>query len=292
MTDFFDEATRARMTSIEANWDERTPIHVASLFYDVAGRDPQDWFAGYEWADLGDLAGLDVLHLQCHLGTETVAFAQRGARSVTGLDLSGAAVAEARRIAADQRAAVEYVHGNVYDAADLLGGRRFDVVYTGKGALCYLPDLQRWAATCAGLLRPGGRLYLVEFHPALVALGLMPRDPAETGLTLRGDMIGGRGPAELDATHTYTDGPALTRATTSYEWVHGLGEVVTALSGAGLQIRSLRESDELPWPRWPHMEQTPRGWWRLPETAPKVPLFYALLAEASSGGERGRSKTT
>ncbi|OJF13192.1 class I SAM-dependent methyltransferase [Couchioplanes caeruleus] len=292
MTDLFDEATRARMASIEANWDERTPIHVASRFYDVAGRDPQDWFAAYEWADLGDLSGLDVLHLQCHLGTETVAFARRGARSVTGLDLSGAAVAEARRIAAGHGLAVEYVHGNVYDAAELLGGRRFDVVYTGKGALCYLPDLDEWARVLAGLLRPGGRAYVVEFHPALVSLGLVPADPRETGLELRRDMIGGRGAAELDATRTYTDGPALTRATTSYEWAHGLGEVVTALSGAGLRIRSLRESDELPWPRWPHMDRTPRGWWRLPESAPKVPLFYALLAETSSRDDAGRSQTT
>ncbi|MEV6597701.1 class I SAM-dependent methyltransferase [Actinoplanes sp. NPDC051346] len=292
MTDFFDEATRARMASIEANWDERTPIHVASRFYDVAGRDPRDWFAEYEWADLGDLAGLDVLHLQCHLGTETVAFALRGARSVTGLDLSGAAVAEARRIAGDRGAEVEYVRGNVYDAAEILGRGRFDVVYTGKGALCYLPDLERWAAVLAELLRPGGRAYIVEFHPALVSLGLVPGDPEETALVLRNDLIGGRGPAELDATRTYTDGPALTEATTSYEWAHGLGEVVTALSGAGLRIRSLRESDELPWPRWPHMHRTSRGWWRLPESAPRVPLFYALLAEASSRGRDGRSKTT
>ncbi|MGA5302734.1 class I SAM-dependent methyltransferase [Nucisporomicrobium flavum] len=290
MTTDFDDATRDRMAAIEANWDERTPIHLVSRFYDVAGRDPEDWFAAYEWADLGDLTGKDVLHLQCHLGTETVAFARRGARTVTGLDLSGAAVEAARRIAADAGAAVEYVRGNVYDAAALLGGRRFDVVYTGKGALCYLPDLQRWAAVVAGLLRPGGVAYVVEFHPVLRSLGLVDPEPGEA-LTLRHDMLGGRGAAELDATHTYTDGPALTSATTSYEWEHGLGEVVTALSRAGLGVRSLTESDELPWPRWPHMERTARGWWRLPGTAPKVPLFYALLAEASSADPGGRSVT-
>ncbi|UQU62091.1 class I SAM-dependent methyltransferase [Couchioplanes caeruleus] len=290
MTTDFDDATRGRMAAIEANWDERTPIHLASRFYDVAGRDPEDWFAAYEWADLGDLSGKDVLHLQCHLGTETVAFARRGARTVTGLDLSGAAVEAARRIAADAGAAIEYVQGNVYDAAALLGGRRFDVVYTGKGALCYLPDLQRWAAVVAGLLRPGGVAYVAEFHPVLRSLGLVDPEP-DNALTLRHDMLGGRGAAELDATYTYTDGPALTSATTSYEWEHGLGEVVTALSRAGLAVRSLTESDELPWPRWPHMERTARGWWRLPGTAPKVPLFYALLAEASSTDPGGRSVT-
>lgn len=276
MSEDFDEATGRMMAAIEANWDERTPVHVASRFYDVGRRDPASWFADYEWSDLGELAGRDVLHLQCHLGTETAAFAQRGARTV-GLDLSGAAVAAASRIAAASGLDIEYVHGNVYDARDALGGRRFDVVYTGKGALCYLPDLHRWARVVADLLRPGGLVYLVEFHPVLNALGLVPRSPDERALVLRNDFLAGRGPIEIDATRTYTDGPELCTATTSYEWAHGLGEVVTALIGAGITLRVLRESDELPWPRWPHMRRTPRGWWRLPDTEPRIPLLYALL---------------
>lgn len=273
----FDEDDRRRMAAIAANWDERTPIHEASRFYDVTGRDPQSWFAAYEWADLGDLAGRDVLHLQCHLGTETAAFARRGARTVTGLDLSGAAVAAARRLAHAAGVEIEYVEANVYDAAEALGGRTFDVVYTGKGALCYLPDLDRWARTVAGLLRPGGLVYVVEFHPVLTALGLVPRSPDDTALLLRNDYLEGRGARELDATYTYTDGPALSAATVSYEWAHGLGEVVTALVRAGITVRSLRESDELPWPRWPQMEPTGTGFFRLPAAEPRIPLYYALL---------------
>ncbi len=120
-----------------------------------------------------------------------------------------------------------------------LGPERFDVVCTGKGALCYLPDLPRWAGVVAELLCPGGMLYLVEFHPLL-------------------------------------NGPAVEGATDSFEWMHGIGEVVTALSQAGLTVRRLRESDELPWQRWPHLVRTPSGWWRLPE--PRIPLLYGLLA--------------
>jgi SAM-dependent methyltransferase len=177
MTDGFDDATRRMMAAIEQNWDERTPIHAASRFYDIGAKDPDSWFAGYEWTDLGDLTGRDVLHLQCHLGTETAAFARRGARSVVGLDLSGTAVAEARRIAELTQSPVSYVHSNVYDAPANLDGRRFDVIYTGKGALCYLPDLDRWAAVIAGLLRPGGIAYIVEFHPVLTSIGLVPSSP-------------------------------------------------------------------------------------------------------------------
>src|SRR5882757_3227326 len=141
----------------EADWDARAALHAASEFYD---RPAEFWFADYEWEDLGPLDGLDVVHLQCHLGTETIAFARRGARTV-GLDLSAKSLEEARRIAAEADAKVEYVHANVYDAAEALRGRQFDVVYTGKGALCYLPDLPSWAEVIHTLLRPGGSLYIV-----------------------------------------------------------------------------------------------------------------------------------
>ncbi|WP_127506028.1 class I SAM-dependent methyltransferase [Actinoplanes solisilvae] len=262
------------MAAIEANWDERTPIHLASQFY---ARDAESWFAPYEWDDLGPLTGKDVLHLQCHLGTETQAFARRGARTVTGLDLSAESCAAARRLAPD----ITFVHANVYEAVLALGGRQFDVVYTGKGALCYLPDLPRWASEVAALLKPGGVAYVVEFHPVLNAIGLVPRSPDDASLLLRKDYSAGRGPRTIDASRTYTDGPALTSATTSYEWAHGLGEVVTALARAGLSVRSLRESDEIPWPRWPSMEPTADGFWRLPASEPRIPLFYALLATAA-----------
>lgn len=274
MTDFDDE-TRRRFAAIEANWDERTPIHAASRFYDVGTKAPDSWFAAYEWADLGDLTGQDVLHLQCHLGTETAAFASRGARRVVGLDISEAAVAEARRSAT---APISYVRANVYDAVTALEKERFDVVYTGKGALCYLPDLPRWAGVVAELLRPGGLVYIVEFHPVLVSLGLVASGP---GLTLRKDYLEGRGAQLRDGTHTYTDGPALTRNTEVYEWAHGLGDVVNALLGAGLHITSLRESDEIPWPRWPDMIPTGTGFWRLPDDSPKIPLCYALAARSA-----------
>ncbi|MET8830902.1 class I SAM-dependent methyltransferase [Streptomyces sp. NPDC004610] len=267
-----------RMRANRANWDARTPVHLASRFYGVdTGADPERWFAPFEWTDLGDLAGREVLHLQCHLGTETLAFARRGAATVTGLDFSPAAVTAARDLAARAALDVTYVQANVYDAEAALGGRRFDVVYTGKGALCYLPDLPRWAEVTARLLKPGGALYVVEFHPLLNALGPTPGPGEGPELLLRHDCLAGSGAVRRDATFTYTDGPAVEGATESYEWMHGIGEVITALTTAGLKVRRLRESDELPWPRWDRMERTPSGWWRLPE--PRIPLLYGLLVE-------------
>jgi SAM-dependent methyltransferase len=271
-----DEHARL-MRANQENWDARTPVHLASRFYGLGqDLDPERWFAAFEWEDLGGLGGRDVLHLQCHLGTETIAFARRGARAV-GLDFSAASVAAAKDIAAKAGLDVDYVCANVYDAVEALEGRRFDIVHTGKGALCYLPDLPSWAGVVARLLRPGGRLHLVEFHPLLNSLGPKPAPGEGAELLLRHDYLGGAGPVHRDATHTYTDGPAVEGATDSYEWMHGIGEVVDALTGAGLTVRRLRESEELPWQRWPQMVRTPSGWWRLPE--PRIPLLYSLLAE-------------
>jgi len=272
----FDARTQAMIEANRANWDARAPIHRASAFYGLDGSRPaQGWFAAYEWADLPALDGADVLHLQCHLGTETLAFAERGARPV-GLDISGESVREARRLAADRGLDVEYVQANVYDAVEAVG-RTFDVVYTGKGSLCYLPSLDPWARVVADLLRPGGACYVVEFHPLLYALGVVP-GPDDEGLVLRNDFLSGRGAEERDATRTYTDGPALTESTVAYEWRHEVGEVVTALVGAGLRIERVREDPRLPWPRWPSMVPDADGWFTLPESAPRIPLLYAVLA--------------
>jgi SAM-dependent methyltransferase len=170
------------------------------------------------------------------------------------------------------------VHADVYDAADVLGAEHFDIVYTGKGALCYLPDLKGWAQTIAGLLKPGGFLYVVEFHPLLNALGPTHKPGSTYDLMIRHDYLGGRGAAERDNSHSYTDGPALAGDTVDYEWSHGLGEVVTALAQTGFAIECLTETRHLPWPRWPLMVPTENVWWEMPQREPRFPLLYGLKA--------------
>ncbi|MEV4432733.1 class I SAM-dependent methyltransferase [Streptomyces sp. NPDC049555] len=262
----------------QENWDARAPVHAASAFYGLDGsRSAEDWFAPFEWKDLGDLRDRDVLHLQCHLGTDTHAFARRGAARTVGLDFSGESVTRARRIAREAGVDVEFVQADVHEAVDALHGRRFDVIYTGKGALCYLPDLPAWADVVRALLRPGGMLYLVEFHPLLNALGPAP-DPGRQTLELTADYLAGRGAIRKDAPHTYTDGPPLEGATTCFEWRHGLGDVVTALVGAGLRVELLRETELLPWKRFEAMVPAGGLWWRLPDEEPRIPLLFALRA--------------
>ncbi|MFI0710015.1 class I SAM-dependent methyltransferase [Streptomyces inhibens] len=276
-------STEEMVRANQANWDARTPVHVASEFYGLDGsRSAEDWFAPFEWTDLGDLTGRDVLHLQCHLGTETAAFAARGAAHTVGLDFSAAAVAEARRLAGEAGRDMEFVRSDVHRAVAALGGRRFDVIYTGKGALCYLPDLTAWAEIVSSLLRPGGTFYLVEFHPLLDALGPTP-SPDRQQLRLHHDYLAGRGAIRSDTPCTYTDGPPVQGATTSYEWRHGLGEVISAVIGAGLTVELVRETELLPWKRFDSMVPSENGWWRLPPSEPIIPLLYALRAVKARG---------
>lgn len=267
-----DEMMRVNLRS----WDARTSIHVASEFYDLAGlRAGAERLAPFEYDELGPLAGRSLVHLQCHIGTDTVCLARAGAHAA-GLDLSPESVDAARRIAADCGVDVRYETGNVYDAVEVFGGERFDVVYTGKGALVWLPDLDRWARTVAALLRPGGTLYLVEFHPLLQSLAY--GEQPDEGLLVRYDYLPGRGAGKFDITHTYTDGPPLDEHTVCYQWAYGLGTVVNALTSAGLRVESLTEHDILPWQRLPDMTAVRDGWWRLPESRPRVPVLFSLRA--------------
>ncbi|MGV9800357.1 methyltransferase domain-containing protein [Mycobacterium sp. NPDC003449] len=116
----FDDGTRAKMRANKRNWDARAPIHADSAFYGIGDRDPSSWFAPFEWRDLGRLDGCHVLHLQCHLGTETMAFALKGAHT-TGLDVSDVSVQQAQRIAREADLTIEYVQADVYDAVEVLG---------------------------------------------------------------------------------------------------------------------------------------------------------------------------
>jgi SAM-dependent methyltransferase len=260
----------ARLDANRAMWDERVPIHVASTFYDVEG-----FVAGrtqlrsFEPDELGDVRGLDLVHLQCHFGLDSLDWARRGAR-VTGLDFSPEAVDAARRLATRCGIDADFVQADVYDAVDALGGRTFDVVYTGIGALIWLPDIHRWAEVVARLLRPGGRLYLVEFHPLVWVFG-------DEDLTFRWSYFQ-REPAVWDEPGTYADRNAATVHNLSYEWHHTMGDVVTAVADVGLRIHRLVERPTLFDQRWPFLVQHGSQDWRLPDGMPAIPLSYSVLA--------------
>jgi SAM-dependent methyltransferase len=255
-----------------ANWDARVPVHLTGYDLDHL-RGGGQRLADFEYAAV-DVAGRDVVHLQCHIGTDTICLARHGARAV-GLDLSGAAVEAARDLAAECDVAVEYLQSDVYAAAEALGGRTFDVVYTGKGALCWLPDLHRWARVAAELLRPGGVLYVVDFHPLLLAAD---DEQPVSGVLLSGNYLNA-GAERFDDARTYTGEGLLAGHTVSYEWAHGLDEVIDAVLSAGLRLTGFTEHDVSCWRRFPGMTDLGDGWFGRPDGAPRLPLMFSVRAE-------------
>ncbi|HEY1640470.1 MAG TPA: class I SAM-dependent methyltransferase [Streptosporangiaceae bacterium] len=262
-----------------AQWDERAPAHAASPDYAVDQflADPE-FLSGvvrFDQPRLGDIRGLRGVHLQCHIGTDTLSLARLGA-DMTGLDFSPAALAQARDLAQRTGSAAQFVEADAYDAVKVLGAGQFDLVYTGVGALCWLPDIQRWARVVAGLLKPGGRLFIREGHPMLWALA----DPRPDGLLVVDLPYFERPePSIWDQGGTYVATDTVFENNVSAEWNHGLGETVTALLEAGLTLTGLAEHDSVPWNALPgQMEEIGGGEFRLTDRPWRLPCSYTLQA--------------
>ncbi|HET6949369.1 MAG TPA: class I SAM-dependent methyltransferase [Acidimicrobiales bacterium] len=253
-------------------WDERVALHVGSEFYGVDAfvADPTaTTLRPFEIDEVGDVDGRTLVHPQCHFGMDTLSWARRGAR-VTGIDFSEPAVEAATGIARRAGLDAEFVAGDVYDAVDLVGGRTFDVVYTGFGAVTWLPDIDRWARVMAALAAPGGTLYLAEFHPFHAVLG-------DDDLTVRYPYFHDEPQRFDDGAGTYADLGAATTHNVTVEWTHGLGAVVTAVVAAGFTVELLHELDYTLFPRWPFLVKD-GDTYRLPDDVPRIPLMYSLRA--------------
>jgi SAM-dependent methyltransferase len=262
-----------------ASWDDRAPAHAASPDYSVAQliSDPEflSGVVAFDLPLLGDISGLRGVHLQCHIGTDTISLARLGA-SMTGLDFSPAALEQARDLAARSGSDVTFVEADIYDAAAVLGGGAFDLVYTGIGALCWLPSISRWAAVVASLLRPGGRLFIREGHPMLWTLA----DPRpDRLLSVEWPYFERPEPTVWDEGGTYVETDVVFEHNVTHEWNHGLGEIVTALFAEGMELTGLVEHDSVPWDALPgQMEQIGGGEWRLADRPWRLPHSYTLQA--------------
>lgn len=263
----------------KANWEARVPLHTAPGGYELDAFDDPGHLSSvvrYDLPRLGRLDGLDVVHLQCHIGTDTVSLARLGAGSVTGLDFSPSALAAARGLAVRAGAVVAFVESDLYDAVEALSPARFDVVYTGVGAICWLPDIARWAHVLAELLRPGGRLFMREGHPMLWTMS----DPRADGLLVVEFPYFETDGVEFSEPVTY-GGEGTLGAPDIIHFNHGLSEIFNALSAAGLTITAFDEHREVPWnPLGDLMKasDTHEGEFVLDHGPDRLPLSYTLQA--------------
>jgi SAM-dependent methyltransferase len=262
-----------RLESNLMNWNSRVAVHAQSRFYDVEG-----WLRNgsgpptREVEALGDLEGKSLVHLQCHFGVDTLCWARAGA-IVTGVDFSQTAIDEAISLA--KRAGLSerstFLCANVYDAAQELKGKRFDVVYVSLGSLSWLPDVAKWGGVVADLLAPRGRLYVHDVHPFSSCLD----DQGER--VVYGYFEDPDDPQIFDSTATYTDGEDLP-AIKTYEWNHSIGEIISTLLARGLVLDSLAEHDWTLFQQFPWLEKTEEGLFVIPASRARIPLSFTVLA--------------
>ena len=265
---------------VEANrlyWDEVVPNHVRSDFYDVADfLQSPDRLTPIETAALGDVTGLTLLHLQCHFGLDTISWARRGAL-VTGIDFSPKAMAEGARLAKEVGVDARFIASDVYDLPTVLGDEQFDVVFTSYGVLTWLPDLERWAQIVADRVKPGGRFYIAEFHPFA---GIFELEDGQ--LVVRNPYFPEAGPQVIDGDGSYADRDAHLENRRTYEFPYTLGQVITALIRAGLQIDAF---EELPYSTnqfLPFTHKVAKHEVRMTHGEGSVPLLFTVLAHKPS----------
>ena len=271
------------------NWDNRASLHAQpTTGYRLdryrGDRSLLSAVVAFDRQYLGDLSGQRVLHLQCHIGTDTLSLARLGAE-VTGLDQSGTSLDAARELFASVDTAGRFVESNVYDAVDALDGEQFDLVYTGVGSLNWLPDIARWGAVVSALVAPGGSFYIREGHP--MAYAIDDGDDVPDGeLRLKYPYFETVEPLTFDDPDTYVDtGGAQLEHSRCHEWNHGIGEVFMALTNAGLQVTTLDEHRFLDWKMIPQQIEREELFYLPDDRIDMVPMMYSIVA-AKPGARR------
>ena len=261
-----------------AHWDEKVILHLGPRGYDLTSlRAGHGRFTAIEEAELWPVNGSRILHLQCHFGSDSLKFAQRGA-TVVGLDFSAPAIDAARRLASELGLAdqARFVHADLYDApAAIPEAATFDMVFVTWGAICWLSDIYRWAEIVCHFLKPGGSLYLAEAHPAAMVL-----DDAAALPDGRPGLFApyfSREPVEMEEAHDYIDETGTVANATTYTWVHSLGDIISGLLMAGMRLDWLHEHDGVAWHMFDVLVRSADGLWRWPDK-PWLPLAFSLRA--------------
>lgn len=259
----------------QQTWDERASIHMRDKtgFYAIERfKAGEDILMPIESHEIGIVNKKHLLHLQCHIGIETLCFARRGA-FVTGLDFSEISIAAARKLALETKLDAHFVEADLYDAPKVLKGG-FDIIFISWGSLNWLPDIWHWGRVIAQLLAPGGYVYLIEQHPFLAMMREKDGN-VEPAYAFRTPL---ERPIVTEAQSSYNEDSSPLVHSRMHEWLHPLSDVITSLLAAGLRLDFLHEHEVLAWQRLPMMVPAKNRLFRLPDQQIPMPLAFSLKA--------------
>jgi SAM-dependent methyltransferase len=251
-------------------WNELTSIHARSAFYDVDGfKNGRCTLDSIELDEVGNVRGKSLLHLQCHFGMDTISWSRLGA-TATGVDFSDQAVTFARSLSKETGIRTDFICSDIYRLPEVLN-QKFDIVFTSRGVLCWLPDLDRWAKVISHFLKPGGFFYIVEGHPFMMVFD--EKDSAE--LKVRYSYFHPPEADKWEPEQDYADKSAIITHP-SYEWPHNLSTVINSLINAGLRIEYLHEFPYITYKQFSFMEEFKPKHWHIKSDG--IPLTFSLKA--------------
>ncbi|NOR44810.1 MAG: methyltransferase domain-containing protein [Candidatus Delongbacteria bacterium] len=255
--------------SNKKNWNERVEIHKKSKFYDVEGfLKGKSSLKSLELAELGDVKGKKILHLQCHFGMDSISLSRMGAE-VTGADFSSNAIELARELAEKTGSNTRFICANVLELNYQLKGQ-YDIVYASYGVFCWIDDLNKWFEIASHFLKPGGELIILDGHPSN---NLYEYNEEKKDIEIIGPYFNNKA-HRYEELYTYTDGNVKMENHVEYEWAHPVSEFIMAAVNNGLNITSFKESPLCGWERYPNMKKKDEEYWVL--EGKDLPFIFSM----------------
>lgn len=256
-------------------WNEVAPVHVKSYNIEKL-KDKKSLLSSIELDDLGDMKNKKLLHLQCHIGTDSISLSYEGAK-VTGVDFSKESIDAAKKLAKELNTDINFIESNIYDIEKKLE-EKFDIVFTSKGVLCWLKNIKEWGRLIAKYLKIGGFFYIMEIHPFKYMLD----DTLTDEVKIKYSYFHKDNPVCFDDEYPdYSEKNYIPKSPT-YEWNWSLSDILNALISSGLRIEFVREYDRLFYNGLPGMVRDKDGWWFLPKYKGMLPLTYTIKATKMS----------
>ncbi len=262
---------------IKANkemWENRTEVHMKSEFYDVEGfLNGRETLDPLDIEEVGNVKGKTLLHLMCHFGLDTLSWARHGA-VVTGVDISETAIDAARKLAKQTSLSGKFVQSNVYDLPKNLKGK-FDIVFMSEGVLVWLPDMDGLFWIISQFLKPGGVLYLRDFHPFFY---VFDDESEEKTPKVRYPYFQGKKPMKFEFDSSYASGDKKIKPMPQYEWNHPVSRIINATVKSGLRIQFFNEFPFIKFRYLTMLKETDNGRWILPGRENLLPMMFSLKA--------------